>query len=265
MIMKNCITFALLVSSLPLFGQTNAPADGTNSITPFQQAVADCQQTWTFPNAEKVAKLTAGMETLPPIPEEARKHFVMGGTVFKEAANKADFLQAAMEFYQACTNAPWFAKAWNNMAVSCEKADNYDYALNSLKVYLDFKLSDDEARAAQDMVYKIQAEKDLAAKHAADDAANAQSAVKVQDGTHFSPQDQSSTGDYKYITAKNIKSWGLDLTNVTYVSEKVHRPIYERCNPEKGDVLYIKDGATTGIATVSVPVSSNTRKSKLSD
>jgi type I restriction enzyme S subunit len=73
---------------------------------------------------------------------------------------------------------------------------------------------------------------------------------KVQDGTHFSPKEQSSVGDYKYITAKNIKSWGVDLTNVTYVSEKVHRPIYERCNPEKGDVLYIKDGATTGVATV---------------
>ena len=30
----------------------------------------------------------------------------------------------------------------------------------------------------------------------------------------------------------------------------MHRPIFERCNPELGDVLYIKDGATTGIAMV---------------
>ena len=30
----------------------------------------------------------------------------------------------------------------------------------------------------------------------------------------------------------------------------MHRPIYERCNPEYGDVLYIKDGVTTGIAMV---------------
>lgn len=53
-----------------------------------------------------------------------------------------------------------------------------------------------------------------------------------------------------YITAKNIKQNGLDLSNVTYVSEKVHKPIYQRCNPEFGDILYIKDGATTGIATI---------------
>jgi type I restriction enzyme S subunit len=73
---------------------------------------------------------------------------------------------------------------------------------------------------------------------------------RVQDGTHFSPKEQTRTGDFKYITAKNIKHWGLDLTELTYVPEHVHREIYKRCNVEKGDVLYIKDGVTTGIATV---------------
>ena len=73
---------------------------------------------------------------------------------------------------------------------------------------------------------------------------------RVQDGTHFSPKEQTRTGDFKYITAKNIKHWGLDLSHLTYVPERVHREIYRRCNVEKGDVLYIKDGVTTGIATV---------------
>ena len=73
--------------------------------------------------------------------------------------------------------------------------------------------------------------------------------LKLNDGTHFSPE-SFETGDYKYITAKNIKLDGFDFTNITYVSEDIHRPIYQRCNPEKGDVLYIKDGATTGIAIV---------------
>jgi type I restriction enzyme S subunit len=73
---------------------------------------------------------------------------------------------------------------------------------------------------------------------------------RVQDGTHFSPKEQTRSGDFKYITAKNIKHWGLDLTELTYVPEHVHREIYKRCNVEKGDVLYIKDGVTTGIATV---------------
>ena len=73
--------------------------------------------------------------------------------------------------------------------------------------------------------------------------------IKLNDGTHFSPESFPS-GEYKYITAKNIKLTGFDFSNITYVPAEVHKPIYERCNPEKGDVLYIKDGATTGIAIV---------------
>lgn len=73
--------------------------------------------------------------------------------------------------------------------------------------------------------------------------------VKLNDGTHFSPE-SFETGEYKYVTAKNIKRSGFDFSNITYVSEEVHRSIYERCNPEYEDVLYIKDGATTGIAMV---------------
>ncbi len=70
---------------------------------------------------------------------------------------------------------------------------------------------------------------------------------KITDGTHHSPP-LSSTG-YPYVTAKHIKNFRLDfLSNPTFVDEQRHKEIYKRCNPEKGDVLYIKDGATTGIA-----------------
>lgn len=71
----------------------------------------------------------------------------------------------------------------------------------------------------------------------------------LTDGTHNSPPSFPS-GDYLYITAKNIKSDGIDLTNVSYVSKKIHDEIYSRCNPEYGDILYIKDGATAGVVTI---------------
>ncbi|MDM8347396.1 restriction endonuclease subunit S [Pseudomonas sp. sp1636] len=73
--------------------------------------------------------------------------------------------------------------------------------------------------------------------------------LKITDGTHHSPTNTPS-GDYKYISAKNIKSWGIDLTGVTYVTNEIHQEIFSRCDPSKGDVLYIKDGATTGVATI---------------
>jgi len=72
---------------------------------------------------------------------------------------------------------------------------------------------------------------------------------KITDGTHNSPINNPK-GEYKYITAKNIKSQGVSLKDVSYVSKTVHEEIYARCNPEKGDILYIKDGATTGIVTI---------------
>src|SRR5258705_1295720 len=77
--------------------------------------------------------------------------------------------------------------------------------------------------------------------------------TKIQDGSHFSPQmqyDQVGPGRYRYITAKNIKESGVDLSDVTYVDEEFHRSIYARCNPKPGDVLLIKDGVKTGIAAV---------------
>jgi len=73
--------------------------------------------------------------------------------------------------------------------------------------------------------------------------------TKITDGTHHSPVNLPS-GDYKYVTAKNIRPWGLDLSDISFVDTKTHQEIYARCPVEKGDVLYIKDGATTGLAAV---------------
>lgn len=71
---------------------------------------------------------------------------------------------------------------------------------------------------------------------------------KINDGTHNSPKNEP-VGEYMYVTAKNIKESGIILDNITYVDADTHNAIYDRCNPEYGDVLYIKDGVTTGIAT----------------
>jgi len=72
---------------------------------------------------------------------------------------------------------------------------------------------------------------------------------KITDGTHHSPKPQSE--GYPYVTAKHVKESGLNfLSKPSFVSEEAHNEIYKRCTPEYGDVLYIKDGATTGIACI---------------
>lgn len=73
--------------------------------------------------------------------------------------------------------------------------------------------------------------------------------TKITDGTHNSPP--MSKRGYKYITAKHIKENKIDFErDATYISEEEHKKIFARCSPEKGDILYIKDGATTGIACI---------------
>ena len=73
--------------------------------------------------------------------------------------------------------------------------------------------------------------------------------LKLTDGTHHSPKNYPK-GNYKYITAKNIKKEGIILDDVTYVDDETHHEIFSRCNPEYGDILYIKDGATTGVVAI---------------
>src|SRR5690606_34434138 len=73
--------------------------------------------------------------------------------------------------------------------------------------------------------------------------------TKITDGTHHSPQSQPE--GVPYVTAKHIKPFYIDFeSKPSYVTEEAHKEIYKRCSPEYGDVLYIKDGATTGIACI---------------
>ncbi len=69
----------------------------------------------------------------------------------------------------------------------------------------------------------------------------------ITDGTHHSPP-TSESGDYLYLTSKNIRRNYLDLSSVGRVDAAVHREIYNRCPVKKGDVLLTKDGANTGLA-----------------
>jgi type I restriction enzyme S subunit len=72
---------------------------------------------------------------------------------------------------------------------------------------------------------------------------------KITDGTHHSPPIVKN--GVPYVTAKHLKKSGLEFHNKPwYVSEEAHQGIYSRCNPELNDVLYIKDGATTGLAAI---------------
>jgi len=79
--------------------------------------------------------------------------------------------------------------------------------------------------------------------------------IKITDGAHHSPKKlyaEKMPGNFPYITSKNIRNDGMDLSNVKYVDEEFHKTIYSSCAPSVGDVLLTKDGANTGNVTLNI-------------
>jgi len=72
---------------------------------------------------------------------------------------------------------------------------------------------------------------------------------KITDGTHHSPV-SFPVGEFKYVTSKNVCKFRLDLSDISYVPAEVHVEIYSRCDVRYQDVLYVKDGASTGLAAI---------------
>jgi hypothetical protein len=168
---KLIIAFSILIASLVAY------ADDASTNAAFQQAVTDYQQNPLNDNAKKVIALANGFDHLPTIPEEARKHFVKGGTLFKEAKDTNDLAMADGEFTQAIKFAPWWPEARYNCALTEEAKNDFTNALSDLRLYQLFKLPPDELRAVQDKIYKIEAKQERATKKQAEEQKAAEAAV----------------------------------------------------------------------------------------
>jgi type I restriction enzyme S subunit len=72
--------------------------------------------------------------------------------------------------------------------------------------------------------------------------------LKITDGTHDTPQ--TIEKGMPYITAIHVKEGKIDFNNCYYVSEDVHKTIYQRCNPERDDLLVVNIGAGTGTTSL---------------
>jgi tetratricopeptide (TPR) repeat protein len=160
----------------------------------------------------------------PTIPEEARRHFVIGATLFKDAKTPDDYAQVESQFKQAVDLAPQWPDARYNLALAKEAAGDYSGAMADLKLYLQFKLPDAEARTAQDKIYVIEAKAEEAPKkQAAADAANAQAAKRDNfDGAVFVHDDPIDPihgyveGEQTKMTIKGDEvTWFHKYTGVT--------------------------------------------------
>jgi type I restriction enzyme S subunit len=70
----------------------------------------------------------------------------------------------------------------------------------------------------------------------------------IVDGTHATPHYVPQ--GIPCLSAKNVRSWGIDFTDVKYVTEEEYRFLTKNVEPERDDVLYSSIGAKLGIAQV---------------
>lgn len=65
--------------------------------------------------------------------------------------------------------------------------------------------------------------------------------AKITDGTHKTPKYISD--GIKFISAKDIRTGKVDLTNTKYISLEEYEEIQKRCQLKKGDILLSKSGS----------------------
>jgi hypothetical protein len=152
---RNIVAYIILLSKvLNLAGiPSNVSAQSKENL--LLNALVDYKQFPSQAAVEKIIRLASSMEQLPPIPDEARTHFIRGNTLHKEAKTVEDFLRAKEEFLQAVRLAPWYSDARFNLALECEAVGDYASALINLKLYRLFNLSDAEIRFVKDKIDAI--------------------------------------------------------------------------------------------------------------
>lgn len=217
-------TASRLIIFLLIFLALAASADAQSPREQLQQMVEQLQKTPSdHALREKIIKLAISIKPAPAIPEEAREPFVMGATVLKKANDPAGASKAVDLFTQALTVAPWFAEAYYNRALARETAGQFESAIDDLKLYLEFKLTDAERREAQDKIYSLKADAQLAtvkkieeqkatAAKAAADTPQAREAALLQkvEGARF--VDHMNYGPAKFEHIYEIKNGTLFLS-----------------------------------------------------
>ena len=71
----------------------------------------------------------------------------------------------------------------------------------------------------------------------------------ITDGTHQTPDYESSENGSPFLSSKDISSGKIDFSNIKYITKKLHEELYRNVAPQINDVLLAKNG-TTGVAAL---------------
>lgn len=99
------------------------------------------------------------METPPPIPEQARKHFIYANTALKNAQKLEDVAVALGEYYKALKLAPWVSEYFWNLSLAYKQHEDYLEARDALKIYFSAErknLNPQQIKAIQENIYQLE-------------------------------------------------------------------------------------------------------------
>lgn len=226
-LVKLCFAGAILagVSTEPVLAQGSPGPRGQ-----LQQYVSQLQNA---PDnealREKIIKLAQTIKPEPAIPEEARRHFVIATTLAKDAKSPADFKSAADEYSKALLVAPWWAEAYWNQAIALQGAEKYDSAKQAIHLYLETNPKADDARAAQDRLYVIEAKE----KEKENQAVAQQQTAQPTPKRELQGDDLIASLDgavYEYVAGRG----GMRTTYTI----RGHQVYAESWSPSNGEVIY---------------------------
>lgn len=72
----------------------------------------------------------------------------------------------------------------------------------------------------------------------------------ITDGTHQTPEYiKDSQKGVKFLSAKDVVSGKINWSRIKYIPQELHKELYRRLAPQKGDILLCKNG-TTGVCAL---------------
>jgi tetratricopeptide (TPR) repeat protein len=156
-----CALFLAAILFMPFSPQ--ARAAGSQGI--LTQYIADLQKSpGDYALREKIIKHVQTMKPAPAVPEEARRQYIMGKTLFEDAKNVQDVNDAIEKFRKALLIAPWWPEANRDLGMALQAAQQYDEAIKVLNLYVATNPGEELSRRARNEIYKTEAKQEKAAK-----------------------------------------------------------------------------------------------------
>lgn len=169
-----CVLIFLVAAVLAPHGAIARPDDPSFILN---RSLAQLQKN---PDDDSLRQRIIGLALVahPPlaIPEEARRQFVKGVTLQREARDTVALALAAHAYDQALLLAPWWADAYYNLGIVLEELGRFGKAIEALHLYLAAHPDAEDARAVKDKIYALEAKWELAhtaapERHATDGSA----------------------------------------------------------------------------------------------